>query len=71
MANHNHTLALIVASPGLLREGLRAALSAIPHLDEIIEVDTTASAVRLFAGRTPALVLVSGAGRHCRTWARS
>jgi two-component system response regulator DevR len=52
-------LALIVASPGPLREGLRAALSAIPSLDEVSEVEDTAAAVSRFAGRTPALVLVS------------
>lgn len=55
----NRALALIVASPGPLREGLRAALAAIPCLEEVREVDSTAAAVGLFAGRTPALVLFS------------
>lgn len=55
----NRTLALIVASPGPLREGLRAVLTALPHLDEVLEVDNATAAVSLFAGRTPALVLFS------------
>lgn len=55
----NHVLALIVASPGPLREGLRAALAAIPRLDEVCEVDNAAAAIRLFGARTPALLLVS------------
>lgn len=55
----NHTLALIVANPGPLREGLRAALAAFPSLEEVNEVDSATAAVRLFAGRTPALVLFS------------
>lgn len=55
----NHALALIVANPGPLREGLRAALAAIPPLDEVTEVDNITTAVRLFADRSPALVLVS------------
>lgn len=55
----NQALALIVASPGPLREGLRAVLTALPRLDEVTEVDNIPAAVCLFAGRTPALVLVS------------
>jgi DNA-binding NarL/FixJ family response regulator len=55
----NHALALIVASPGPLREGLRAALAAIPRLDAVQQVDSVAAAVTLYAGRTPVLVLVS------------
>ena len=54
-----HALALIVATPGRLREGLRAAIAAIPQLDEVCEVDNTTTAVNLYGGRTPALVLLS------------
>ena len=55
----NRTLALIVASPGPLREGLRAVLTALPYLDDVLEVDNIAAAVSLSSSCTPALVLLS------------
>lgn len=54
-----HALALIVSSPGPLREGLHAALAAIPSLEEVTEVESIEIAAKRFAGQTPALVLVS------------
>jgi len=52
--------AMIVASPGLLREGLRAALNALWCLEIVGEADTVAHAVAM--AHDPALVLLSGQG---------
>ncbi|MGD8491262.1 MAG: hypothetical protein PVI68_19805 [Anaerolineae bacterium] len=55
-----HTLALIVAPPGVLRQSLRAAVAALHRLETIDEVDTIAQAMVL--KRNPELVLFSVAG---------
>jgi DNA-binding NarL/FixJ family response regulator len=51
------TLALIVASPGVLREGLRAAVAALHDLETVGEADNVAQAVVMV--HDPALVLLS------------
>jgi DNA-binding NarL/FixJ family response regulator len=55
-----HTLALIVAPPGVLRQSLRAAVAALHRLETIDEADTIAQA--LVMKHDPALVLFSVAG---------
>ena len=52
--------AMIVAPPGLLREGLRAALNALCRLEIVGEADTAAHAVAM--AHDPALVLLSVQG---------
>lgn len=52
-------LTLIVAQPGPLREGLRAALSTMPHLVVIGEADGAASALEMDLHCAPALVVLS------------
>lgn len=49
--------AMIVAPPGLLREGLRAALNALCCLEIVGEADSAAQAVAM--AHDPALVLLS------------
>ncbi len=49
--------AVIVAPPGLLREGLRAALSALCRLEIVGEADTAAHAITMV--HDPTLVLLS------------
>ena len=51
--------ALIIAKPGPLREGLRAALSAMPSMCVVSEVDKATSALRSHLDPAPALILVS------------
>ncbi|MGD8597619.1 MAG: hypothetical protein PVJ26_11390 [Anaerolineae bacterium] len=55
-----HTLALIVAPPGVLRQSLRATVAALHRLETIDEVDTIAQAMVL--KHNPELVLFSVAG---------
>lgn len=52
--------AMIVAPPGLLREGLRAALNALCRLEIVDEADTAAQAVA--TAHDPALVLLNVQG---------
>jgi len=52
-------LTLIVAQPGPLREGLRAALSTVPHLVVIGEADGATSALEMVLHCAPALVVLS------------
>jgi DNA-binding NarL/FixJ family response regulator len=52
-------LTLIVAQPGPLREGLRAALSTMPHLVVVGEVDSAAAALDLDLHCPPGLVVLS------------
>jgi DNA-binding NarL/FixJ family response regulator len=52
--------ALLVAPPGLLREGLRAVLNALPNLDTVPEADTVAQA--LATVHEPVFVLLSAEG---------
>ena len=54
--------ALIVAKPGPLREGLRAALSAMPCMHVVGEVDKATLALRIHLDPAPALILVSADG---------
>ena len=51
------SLALIVASPGVLREGLRAVVAALHDLEAVGEADNVAQAVVML--HDPALVLLS------------
>lgn len=50
--------ALIVSRPGPLREGLRAALATLPHLEYLSEADSAASAIGLMLEHDPTLVLL-------------
>jgi DNA-binding NarL/FixJ family response regulator len=52
--------ALIVAPPGLLREGLRAALNALCRVEIVGEADTAAQAIAMV--HDPTLVLLSVQG---------
>jgi len=52
-------LALIVAHPGPVRDGLRALLTAIPQVASLKEVDDASSALRVIEEYSPALVLIS------------
>ena len=52
--------AVIVAPPGLLREGLRAALTALCRLEIVGEADTAAHAIAMV--HDPTLVLLSVQG---------
>ncbi len=51
--------AFIVAKPGPLREGLRAALSAMPCMNVVGEVDAAISALRIRPDPAPALIVFS------------
>ena len=55
----NSVLALIVAHPGPVRDGLRALLTAIPQVESLKEVDDASSALRIVEKHRPALVLMS------------
>jgi DNA-binding NarL/FixJ family response regulator len=55
----NPVLALIVAHPGPVRDGLRALLTAIPQVESSKEVDDASSALRIVKEHHPALVLIS------------
>jgi DNA-binding NarL/FixJ family response regulator len=55
----NPVLALIVAHPGPVRDGLRALLTAIPQVESSKEVDDASSALRIVKEHDPALVLIS------------
>lgn len=52
-------LTLIVGRPGPLREGLRAALSTMPHLVVVGEADSAASALEMALHCAPILVVLS------------
>lgn len=52
------TMALIVAKPSQLREGLQAMLTSIPQLKQVSQVDDVPSALRMVARHSPALVLL-------------
>jgi DNA-binding NarL/FixJ family response regulator len=54
-----HASALIIARPGALREGLRAALAAMPALNSVEEADNTSLALSRFASYEPVLVLLN------------
>ena len=56
---NQHRRALIIARPGPLREGLRAALSAVPCMRVVDEVDKATLALRIRLDPAPALILVS------------
>ena len=51
--------ALIIARPGPLREGLRAALGVMPCMDVAGEVDQATLALRIRLDPAPALILLS------------
>ncbi len=52
-------LALIIAPPGPVRDGLRALLTAIPQVASLKEIDDVSSALRVVEEHRPALVLIS------------
>jgi DNA-binding NarL/FixJ family response regulator len=52
-------LALIVARPGPVRDGLRALLTAIPQVASSREIDDVSSALRVVEEHCPTLVLIS------------
>lgn len=58
------TSALIVAPPGVLRQGLRAAVTALPRLKTVDEADNIAHA--MIMQHDPALVLFSVEGPETR-----
>jgi DNA-binding NarL/FixJ family response regulator len=56
--------AVIVAPPGLLREGLRAALNALCRLEIVGEADTVAHAMAMVHDPTLVLLSVQGLDNH-------
>lgn len=61
---NQHPTAVIVAPPGLLRESLRAALSALCRLEIVGEVDSAAHAVATVHDPTLVLLSVQGPENH-------
>jgi len=56
----NHSiLALIVAPPGPVRDGLRALLTAISQVTSLKEIDNVSLALRVVEEHHPALILIS------------
>ena len=51
-------LALIVAKPGPLRDGLQALLIAVPQVDAVEQICDLSSALEMSFERSPALVLL-------------
>lgn len=51
-------MALIVAKPSQFREGLQAMLASIPQIKQVSQVDDAASALRMVAQHSPALILL-------------
>lgn len=51
-------LALIVARPGRMRDGLRALLRAMPQIEIVDEADDSPSALRMITKHHPALLLL-------------
>ncbi len=65
---NNSILALIVAHPGPVRDGLRALLTAIPRVASLREIDDASSALRMVEQDRPALVLISVASPGDEVW---
>jgi DNA-binding NarL/FixJ family response regulator len=61
-------LALIVAHPGPVRDGLRALLTAIPRIASLREIDDAASALRAVEQHRPALILISVGSPGDEVW---
>ena len=61
-------LALIVARPGPVRDGLRALLTAIPRIASLREIDDAASALRAVEQHRPVLVLISVGSPGDEVW---
>jgi len=63
-------LGLVVARPGLVRDGLQAVLSAIPGLDALEPADDGASALDRLKSHRPDLVILDSSlseGEMCTT----
>ncbi len=56
---NDSVLALIVAHPGPVRDGLRALLTAIPRVASLSEIGDASLALRVVEACCPALVLIS------------
>ena len=54
----NHAPALIVASPGRIRDGLRTMLRAIPRIETVFQASDGPAALQIIAERHPVLVLL-------------
>ena len=61
-------LALIVAHPGPVRDGLRALLTAIPQVASLKEIDDALSALQVVEEHRPALVLISVNSTDDKVW---
>ena len=64
----DYTLALIVAEPGPLRDGLRALLIAMPQVDAVEEACDLSSALGMAFEHAPALALLDSGPAHSETW---
>jgi DNA-binding NarL/FixJ family response regulator len=54
----NYAPALIVASPGRIRDGLRTMLRAIPRIETILQASDGPAALQIIEERHPILVLL-------------
>lgn len=54
----NQNVALIIASPGRLRDSLQVLLATVQQIDTVAHVDTVSSALNLHLQDSPALVLL-------------
>ena len=54
----HHVSALIVASPGRMRDGLKALLRNVPRIKTIFQANDSASSLQILAQQHPALVLL-------------
>ncbi|MBN1992443.1 MAG: response regulator transcription factor [Anaerolineae bacterium] len=54
----DHVSALIVASPGRMRDGLRALLRNVPRIGAILQADDSSSSLEMIVKEQPALVLL-------------
>jgi DNA-binding NarL/FixJ family response regulator len=64
----DYTLALIVAQPGPLPDGLRALLIAMPQVDAVKEVCDLSSALGMAFKRAPTLVLLDSGLAGSAIW---
>ncbi len=65
---NDSVLALIVAHPGPVRDGLRALLTAIPRVASLSEIGDASLALRVVEACCPALVLISVASPGDTVW---